>query len=111
MKSHHAFELIQWLNHSLDDPCFIAAELDEKRWEVRKLEIFPDGTVTRFILENELAELPWPSQQEISGDEYEDFLPLCLTAELFEELWIAPSLQFCNEAIGQSLQALKPSVS
>ncbi|WP_291426753.1 hypothetical protein [Deinococcus sp.] len=69
MRNRRAFELVQWLNSAFDEPCILATQLNEERWKVRKLEIFPDGAVYRFILEEELAKLPWPLQKDTPSDE------------------------------------------
>ncbi|MFC6616716.1 DUF6881 domain-containing protein [Deinococcus radiophilus] len=91
------FELVQWWDAPPEEPRFIAAELDGQRYELRKIELFRDGTVMRLMSERDLAEVPWPPLAELAADEDEVFLSTLLTAEEFETLWADPSLQRCEE--------------
>jgi len=36
---------IAWKHEHPQDPVLIYSELDDARWEVRKVEVFPDGSL------------------------------------------------------------------
>jgi hypothetical protein len=77
-----------------DDPGFpirIYSELDEERYETRKIEIFPDGRVGYADLEKVdngdtgLSEKPLPSIEEINADPVFDAKEI--SKEEFEQVW------------------------
>lgn len=79
--------------HTYDDlPVRVYSELDEQRYEVRKIEIFRDGSIGYAFDDIEvgptgLGELPIPSLEEIAQDPYEIFFPKEITKEEFEKVW------------------------
>jgi hypothetical protein len=81
---------VRWIHADPDDPVWLYSELDSERWEIRKIEIFPDDTWT-YAEQNEscgeidLAECPTPPLSEIAEDP--QFDPCEITKEDFEELW------------------------
>ena len=81
---------VRWVHSHSDEPVWLYSELDEGRWETRKIEIFPDGT-TGFAGPDEAAgtsELgvePLPAIEEIASDP--QFVPEEVQRQEFEELW------------------------
>jgi hypothetical protein len=78
-------------NHSLPtEPVLLYSELDDNRWELRKVEQFRDGTLgyadsdvksdrTRLSIE------PLPSLSQIALQS--QFIPLEISREEFEAIW------------------------
>jgi hypothetical protein len=79
--------------HTYDDlPVRIYSELDEERYEVRKIEIFKDGSIGYAYDDVEvgptgLGEVPVPPLDEIAQDPYEIFFPKEITKDEFEKIW------------------------
>ena len=79
-----------WLHDFPDEPKCIYSELDSERYEVRKVEVFPDGTFGTASNEGSvkdtfLSELPIPSLEKIANDE--EFNPLEISQNDFEVIW------------------------
>jgi hypothetical protein len=78
-------------NHSFpDEPIALYAELDEQRWEVRKVEVFRDGKMGFANGEREfggsgLGLVPTPPLAEIAADP--QFEPVEITQLEFESVW------------------------
>jgi hypothetical protein len=81
---------VKW-NHLLpDEPVLLYSELDDARWEVRKIEVFRDGhqgyaSTAESGGSTRLGEMPIPWLAEIASDP--QFEPIEITREQFEELW------------------------
>jgi hypothetical protein len=81
---------VQWLHFHPDEPAEIFSEITEDGWEVRKVEIFPDGSVG-FASPNEtmgstmLSVEPLPALEEIRSDS--QFKPVEISREEFENMW------------------------
>jgi hypothetical protein len=83
---------VKWLHSFSDEPVLLLFELDEQRWEVRKIEIFRDGTAgfadaTRETATTALGQLPVPPLAEIASDP--EFEPREITQTVFEVWWQA----------------------
>jgi hypothetical protein len=81
------YMLVKWTHHYDDMPVLIYSELDEDRYETRKVEIFHDGrkgyaseieefgstglSETEIPLISEIAEDPVLEPKEITQDEFE----------------------------------------
>ena len=81
---------VKWLHTLPSEPIVLLSELDDDRYEVRKLEIFRDGSVTRATPEMSigstvLGELPIPSIDEINADP--QFEAEEITQSEFESAW------------------------
>ena len=68
----------------------IYSELDHERWELRKVEIFPDGRMLYADPEVEfeetgLGQMPLPSLEEIAADP--EFEPEVISKVEFEKIW------------------------
>jgi hypothetical protein len=83
---------VRWLHRFEDEPILMLSELDERRFEVRKVEVFADGR-TGFASEETaaggamLGEVPVPSSDKISSDP--QFVVEELLPEEFEAAWTA----------------------
>ena len=81
---------VSW-NHSKPTyPVVFYSELDENRWEVRKVEVFANGRYKRAGANNpnnmnELGEVPTPTLEQIASDA--QFSPLEITKEQFQLMW------------------------
>ena len=81
---------VQWIHDHPDEPVCLISELDEQRWEVRKVEVFFDGAKGYASSESEfggtrLGVLPVPPINQIAEDP--QFLPVEITADEFEAIW------------------------
>ena len=81
---------ILWKHNHRDEPVWLYHEIDDDRWERRKVEIFADGTVGHAS-EGEtrggsmLSSEPLPPMEEIQKDS--EFSPLVISKEEFENVW------------------------
>lgn len=85
---------VQWRHAAEDEPCWLYSELDERRMERRKIDIYPDGR-WGFADEHQevgcsgLSEACTPTVVELNADpEYEASE---ITSEEFEQMWAARS--------------------
>jgi hypothetical protein len=83
---------VQWLHESPADPVLLISELDDSRWETRKVEIFADGSRGWAMQGEERGEtrlglVPVPPTGEIATDP--QFLIEEITREQFEAVWNA----------------------
>lgn len=81
---------VRWLHELEEEPIIMLSELDDDRYEVRKIEIFADGHIGFASEELEvggtmLGELPAPFADEIAADP--QFVVEDLNAEEFEAAW------------------------
>jgi hypothetical protein len=83
--------LVKWMRSKSEYPCLIYSELDDARWETRKVEIFPDGHIG-YANELErsgstrLGEAPIPALEEIAQDP--QFQASELNPEDFDRVWL-----------------------
>jgi hypothetical protein len=81
---------IRW-NHSLnEDPVLLYSEIDENRFEVRKLWVYMDGSVgyansTESFGDVELSYMPTPLLEKIAA--HYEFEVLETSNEEFENVW------------------------
>ncbi|MEO8549581.1 MAG: hypothetical protein ABI678_06395 [Kofleriaceae bacterium] len=81
---------VEWKHTHADDPVVLYVELDEDRWEVRKVEVFADGRTTYAdgrgsSGDTRLGEFQTPPVDEIAKDP--EFTPVAISSEEFETLW------------------------
>jgi hypothetical protein len=81
---------VQWIHHHLTEPVWLFSELDEQRWETRKVEVFRDGTKGYATKDEEvggtrLGERPVPTLTEIAANP--QFVAREITKEEFETIW------------------------
>jgi hypothetical protein len=73
------YERLEWIHGHHDEPRFIYSELDDERYETRKIEIFRDGRVVKVSVDHPecgstgLAVLPVPSIEETNVITQEEF--------------------------------------
>jgi len=81
---------VHWSHFHPDEPIEIYSEINENGWEVRKVELFPDGSVG-FASPSEgmgstmLSLEPLPAPEEIASDP--QFRPVEISREEFEKVW------------------------
>ena len=81
----------EWIHGLEDEPRFIYSELDDERYETRKIEVFGDGRTVRVSRDKpessstSLADQPMPNLEEINANE--EFCAQEIGAPEFEELW------------------------
>jgi hypothetical protein len=83
---------VRWVHDSSDDPVLLMSELDEDRYEVRKVEVFSDGrmgfaSAVQSGGETQLGEKPVPPASVIAEDPR--FVVQPLDAQDFERAWLA----------------------
>ena len=81
---------VKWIHSLPNEPITLLSELDDDRYEVRKLEIFRDGSAGRAsgdasVGQTVLGELPIPSLDEINSDS--QFQAEEITHSEFEAAW------------------------
>jgi hypothetical protein len=81
---------VVWKHSFEDQPILLFSELDDDRWETRKVEVFRDGRVAYADGKSEfggavLGEKRVPPQSEIASDP--QFLPSEITRDDFEIIW------------------------
>jgi hypothetical protein len=81
-----------WHHDFADEPTWLYSELDENRYEVRKVEVFRDGR--RFFADSQssngnsmLGEIPAPSLAELADEP--EFTPSEISGDEFEAQWDA----------------------
>ena len=90
---------VRWLHDHAAEPVLLLSELNDDRWEVRKIEVFSDAT-QGYASESEsdgrsfLGKLPVPSLEEIAADP--EFEPALITASEFEAAWANRAGKFAD---------------
>lgn len=84
------FLKVERIHEFEDEPYVIYAELDNERYEIRKLELYRKGKIGYATQTTEyegsiLAEHPYPPIEEIASDP--EFIPIQISEEQFEEIW------------------------
>lgn len=81
---------VAWKHHHPDEPVMLYSELNDDRFEVRKVEVFPDGhygwaSATASTDETKLGIVAVPQVSEIGKNPAFD--PVEITESEFEEIW------------------------
>lgn len=81
---------VKWVHDDPEYPVLFLSELDESRYETRKIEIYADGRMgyasdDREIGDARLGEVPVPPEAEIAADP--QFVVEPLTLSEFEQAW------------------------
>jgi hypothetical protein len=71
-KMSNAYILMRWVNRPEGEPVETYVEFDSERYEVRKVERFPDGSLDRADSQHEtertmLGERPLPTTEDIES--------------------------------------------
>jgi hypothetical protein len=84
---------LEWIHDHEDEPDLIYSELDDERYETRKIEVFKDGRMVKVSEDHPesgstgLAVLPIPSIEETNAISEEQFHAAEISAAEFEDLW------------------------
>jgi hypothetical protein len=81
---------IRWIHSHADEPVLLYSELNDARFETRKIEVFADGhcdhaTATEEVGTTRLGVAAMPAIDEIAQDP--QFEPSEITKEEFESVW------------------------
>jgi len=81
---------VNWIHSFPNEPTLLYSELDNDRWEKRKVEIFADGhcgyaSLSESERSTRLGEEPIPSLTQIASDP--QFKPIEIPKEEFEKVW------------------------
>jgi len=81
---------VKWIHSFSDEPVLLYSEIDEERWEQRKVEVFADGRIGyaggEISTENTgLGEVPILQLKEIAADP--QFQPEVISKDEFEVVW------------------------
>lgn len=102
---------VKWQHQHKDEPIEIYSELNPERWEIRKVEVFRDGT-TSFASPIQrtgttwLSESPLPALLEINSDDA--FEAKAIDQHTFERMWLMSSemITLHQPKLVQSLEEL-----
>ena len=84
---------LDWIHDHEDEPHLIYSELDDERYETRKIEVFKDGRIVKVSEDHPesgstgLAVLPIPTIEETNAISEEQFHAEEISAAEFEDLW------------------------
>lgn len=81
---------VKWIHSHPDEPVWLYIELNDERWEVRKVEVFLDGRVGWADTSNEVGGTGLgletvPPLKEIA--EQIEFEPRTIPKDEFEQVW------------------------
>ncbi len=81
----------RWIHSHPNEPVLLYSELDDRRMEVRTIEIWRDGrkgfaSAIEFTPETGLGLVPVPELAEIAADP--EFEPSEISEAEFEEVWV-----------------------
>jgi hypothetical protein len=81
---------VRWKHSIPTEPVYLYSELDDARWEVRKIEVFLDGrrgyaSAAESVGGTRLGTVPVPLLVELAADS--QFEPDEITGEEFERVW------------------------
>ncbi|MDQ0198242.1 DUF6881 domain-containing protein [Neobacillus ginsengisoli] len=81
---------VEWIHNFIDDPVILISEIDENRFEKRKIEIYKNGKIgfaynNVKVMGTRLSTEPMSSLNDISSDS--QFSPKVITKDVFEKYW------------------------
>lgn len=90
---------VKWIHTIPSEPIWIYSELDSGGWELRKVEVYADGTMGfadqySSVGGSSLSIEALPTVAEINSDS--QFEPVEITKEEFEAVWAAAILKQHN---------------
>lgn len=82
---------VKWIHTFSDEPVWLYSELDDDRWETRKVEVYSNGTIgfadsVESLGTTMLSVEPLPTIEAIASDP--EFLPEEISWNEFEEVWV-----------------------
>jgi hypothetical protein len=87
------YERVEWTHDFADEPRSIYSELDDERYETRKIEVFEVGRIVKGSEDRPergctgLAVLPVPGIEEVNAISEEEFHTEEIGVAEFEDLW------------------------
>ena len=80
----------RWIHNFDDEPILIYSELDNDRFELKKIHIYRNGEIGYAyqeieFLDTRLGEVPVPEIEEIRADP--QFVPEYIAEEEFQKIW------------------------
>ncbi|WP_439542623.1 DUF6881 domain-containing protein [Hyphomicrobium sp.] len=83
---------VKWIHNSAEDPIELWSELNDARWETRKVDVFRNDVLGYADAESsvgstQLSIEPLPEIDEINEDS--QFQAACTTRDEFERIWRA----------------------
>jgi hypothetical protein len=83
---------VKWIHSIATEPVLLYSELDDNRWETRKVEIYADGRSDFASMfeskgNTRLGKEPVPLLSDIALDS--EFEPAEISQEEFEQIWTA----------------------
>ena len=87
------YERLEWIRDYENEPHFINSELDDERYEARKIELFAAGRIVEVSEDRPergstgLVVLPVPGIEEVNAIREEEFLTEEIGAAAFDDLW------------------------
>ena len=83
---------VKWIHNFPDEPVLLYSELDDQRFEVRKVEMFPDGSIgyadrhlSCSVNDTQLGSEPVPAVEKIAKDP--EFEAIEIDRDEFESVW------------------------
>jgi hypothetical protein len=82
---------VSWKHDDPHMPRFLYSELDGERWEIRKVEVFPDGSLgyadrSTSLGKTLLGLITIPTLMQIAA--MPEFEPVAITKDEFEAVWL-----------------------
>ena len=78
------YVLLEWFHTLKDEPYLIYSEIDDQRYEVRKIEIYKNGTIARY--DEQLSDVKFPENLD-EINQYQEFCAKYVSQEEFETMW------------------------
>jgi hypothetical protein len=85
---------VRWKHDDPNNPILLYSEMDNERWEIRKVEVFPDGPLgyaDRATSRGTTFLEPLPTLLEIAA--MPEFEPAAITKDEFEAVWLKATRQ------------------
>lgn len=85
------YVLLEWFHTLEDEPYLIYSEIDDQRYEVRKVEIYKNGTIARYDEQMtdslfQLSDVKFPENLD-EINQYQEFCAKYVSQEEFETMW------------------------
>ena len=86
-----AYIKVRWKHEHPNDPILLYIEMDNERWEVRRVEVFPDGSFgyadrSTSRGTTSLSSEPISTLSQIAANP--EFEPVTITNDEFEAVWL-----------------------
>lgn len=83
--------MLKWIHDLKNEPCIIYSEIDDQQYEVRKIEVYKNGTVSKYAekeadLQMELGDVAFPQNLDVINQD-KQFYAQYISKEEFESIW------------------------